>query len=110
MQKTTIRKVPLEVWKQQKDLQKIRKKVEMNLSLRNDILREQLLLARKAMNLKQRDVAYRFGWDQSFISKLENGVRRITFVEVEKLAAIYGKQLAEFWQDIPAVKRHQRGS
>jgi transcriptional regulator with XRE-family HTH domain len=56
--------------------------------------------ARTVSLLSQAEVAQKFGRDQSFISKIENGKQRATFVEVERLASIYGKTLAEFWEGV----------
>jgi ribosome-binding protein aMBF1 (putative translation factor) len=106
IRKKTKRFVSLRILKKRTELAKIRKKVNRDFSERNKTLRRQLLSARLEAKLKQEDVAYRFGWDQSFVSKLERGQRCASFVEVEKLAAIYGKQLGEFWVDIPKVRHH----
>jgi hypothetical protein len=60
--------------------------------------------------VSQREAAYRFGRDQTFISKLETGKRWMTFAEVEKLAGMYGRQLADFGNDIPPVRRYRPNS
>ncbi len=57
--------------------------------------------------LNQAEVAQQFGRDQSFVSKIEHGQQSATFVQVEKLASIYGQTLAEFWGDVsrlPSLK------
>jgi hypothetical protein len=101
--------IRLDVFETRSELEEIKKKVGRELRERDDILRRQLLQARKDAGILQREVAFRFGRDQSFIAKLEGVIRRITFAETERLAAIYGKRLAEFWKDIPTVKRYRTG-
>jgi transcriptional regulator with XRE-family HTH domain len=45
-------------------------------------LREMLRDRRKALGLRQADLALRLGMPQSFVSKYESGERLLTFVEV----------------------------
>lgn len=61
--------------------------------------------ARKQANLTQAEVAERLGKPQSFVSKVETGERRLDFVEVADLAAIYRVPL-----DFFAPKGRRRGS
>jgi transcriptional regulator with XRE-family HTH domain len=55
-----------------------------------------LIQARKDAGLTQVEVARRLGKAHSFISKCELGERRVDFVELLQLAAIYRKDLAFF--------------
>lgn len=57
---------------------------------------ERLRQARKDAKLTQIDVARKFKKPQSFVSKFEAGERRLDFVEVERLAKLYGKPLNFF--------------
>lgn len=95
----------MEVFKKRSALARKKKILDKQLRKRNALLAAALAIARKEARVKQSDAAYRFGRDQTFIAKLERGVRRIAFVEVEFLAELYGKQLADFWDDIPPVHR-----
>lgn len=52
--------------------------------------------ARKEAGLTQAEVARRLGKPQSFVSKVESGERRVDVVELQILAALYGKELADF--------------
>jgi len=55
-----------------------------------------LVEARKQAGLTQVEVAKRMGKARSFISKCELGERRVDFVELQRLAKIYGKDLRFF--------------
>jgi len=51
---------------------------------------QQLIHARKLAGLTQHDVATRLGKPQSFVSKYENGERRLDVVEYLKVASAIG--------------------
>jgi transcriptional regulator with XRE-family HTH domain len=55
-----------------------------------------LIQARKQAGLTQVEVATRLGKPHSFVSKCELGERRVDFVELQKFAKIYGKELTFF--------------
>ncbi len=55
-----------------------------------------LLQARHDAGLTQVEVAKRLGKAHSFLSKCELGERRVDFVELQQLAAIYKKDLSFF--------------
>lgn len=57
---------------------------------------ERLRQARRDAKLTQIDVAKKFNKPQSFVSKFESGERRLDFIEVERLAKLYGKPLNFF--------------
>ncbi len=52
--------------------------------------------AREDAGLTQVQVAKRLGRPQTWLSKCELGERRVDFVELEDLAAVYGKGLEFF--------------
>ena len=52
--------------------------------------------ARAEAGLTQTAVAERLGRPQTWVSKCELGERRVDFVELEDLAAVYGKPLSFF--------------
>ncbi len=52
--------------------------------------------AREDAGLTQVQVAKRLGRPQTWLSKCELGERRVDFVELEDLAAVYGKPLEWF--------------
>ena len=81
---------------------KARKKRRLKDALysRNEKLREKLIEERHLVGMSQAQVARRFGRDQSFISRIENGTRMATFVEVERLLRIYDQTIEEFWAGI----------
>jgi transcriptional regulator with XRE-family HTH domain len=58
--------------------------------------RQRLIKARRAAGLKQKDVSIAMGKPKSFISKCEQGERRLDFVEVLMLAKIYRKDVSFF--------------
>jgi transcriptional regulator with XRE-family HTH domain len=55
-----------------------------------------LLEARNQAGLTQVEVAKRFGKARTFVSKCELGERRVDFVELQRFAKLYGKDLAFF--------------
>jgi transcriptional regulator with XRE-family HTH domain len=55
-----------------------------------------LVQARRDAGLTQVEVAKRLGKAHSFLSKCELGERRVDFVELQKLAKIYGKDISFF--------------
>lgn len=57
---------------------------------------QRLRKARLDAGLGQVEVAKKLKKPQSFVSKFESGERRLDFVEVEKLAKLYGKPLKFF--------------
>ena len=59
-------------------------------------LKLKLKEARTATGLSQAEVAGRLGRPQSFISKLETRDRRVDFIELLLLAAIYDKPIRFF--------------
>lgn len=60
------------------------------------IFLKRLKQARRDANLTQVEVSRRLGKPQSFVSKIESGERRVDVVELEYLAAIYGRRLSDF--------------
>lgn len=57
---------------------------------------KQLRKARLEANLTQVEVANKLRKPQSFISKIENGERRLDITEIAQLARIYKKPLEYF--------------
>ena len=64
----------------------------------NNILIDLLYSLRLKARLKQSELAQRIGVPQSFISKIENGQRRIDIIELNKICKIFGITLTEFIQ------------
>ncbi len=64
--------------------------------LENKIFCDLLYRLRLKAGFKQSDLAQTMGVPQSFISKIENGQRRIDIIELQKLCAIYNLTLSEF--------------
>jgi transcriptional regulator with XRE-family HTH domain len=62
----------------------------------DEILRTKLREARIEAGLKQADLARALGEPQSFVSKYENGERRLTFLEVRGICAVLGLSFPEF--------------
>lgn len=52
--------------------------------------------AREAAGLTQAEAGSRIHRDQTLISKVESGERRLDIIEVDELAEIYGKPLTWF--------------
>lgn len=100
-------KLPLKQFLRKSALAKTKRSVDRELRKRNSFVGAKLGLARREARLTQTQVASMFGRHQTFIAKLEAGVHYGAFVEVEKLAAMYGKTLSDFWDDIPPVLRYR---
>jgi transcriptional regulator with XRE-family HTH domain len=58
--------------------------------------RKRLVRARQAAGLSQKEVSLAMGKSKTFISKCEQGERRVDFVELLMLARIYRKDLSFF--------------
>jgi len=71
----------------------------MAFSLEHRLLADRLKRARKAARLTQRKIAFLMGKHQSWVSKCENGERRVDAVELAHLAHLYGKPLSYFLPD-----------
>jgi len=62
-----------------------------------ELLRERIVQARKDAGLSQEGLASELGLDGSAISKIENGTRNLSSVELVKLAEICGKTVDWFF-------------
>jgi transcriptional regulator with XRE-family HTH domain len=60
--------------------------------------RQKLQDARHAAKLTQREVAKKLGRPPSYVAKIETGERRVDFIELQRLAKLYGRPLS-FFQD-----------
>lgn len=67
-----------------------------------DHFRELLIQARKDAGLTQREVATRLDRPQSYVSKYENGERRLDVVEFLELAAILDIDVVRFIHTLQA--------
>lgn len=65
-------------------------------SKESNVLLEMLYQLRTATGMKQSDLAKQLKINQSFISKIENGERRIDIFELRSILACYGTNLKEF--------------
>lgn len=57
---------------------------------------QKLQKARKESGLKQIEVAKKIGKQQSYVSKIEKGERRLDVIELKILARIYNKKITYF--------------
>lgn len=72
---------------------KVRVSVRGDLANAYEILRAELIAARKHAGVSQRDVAAQLSAHQQFWSKIESGERRIDIVELSAVAPILGLNL-----------------
>lgn len=63
---------------------------------RHRMLVARIRQARKDAELTQEEAAEALGVSQNWISKTELGTRRVTFLDVEAFAQLYGKPLEYF--------------
>jgi DNA-binding XRE family transcriptional regulator len=77
-------------------LRRLALKLRRKRKLQGKSLRTKLKSAREQAWLTQAAAGEIIGQDQTFISKLESGVRDVTFVEVEQMAAMYQQPLSFF--------------
>ncbi len=64
---------------------------------------ERLRFLRKARGLTQAELARQIGIQQSDLSRMEKGTYRVSLDNLFKILAIFGMQIAEFFQDQPAA-------
>lgn len=57
---------------------------------------KRLVAARKSAGLTQVQVARRLGKSHTYVSKCELGERRVDFVELQRFAQIYSKDISFF--------------
>ncbi len=65
---------------------------------------ERLRAVRLEVGMTQEDVARKLRVDQSWISKVERGVRRLDVIELARFARLYGKPACYFVPGFPAEK------
>src|ERR1017187_6822666 len=78
-----------------KNRQQFKRRIDRAFKERNELLALRLHEGREAADLRKNEARQMFGRDQSFISRLENGLQIATFVEVARLVAIYGMKFPE---------------
>lgn len=69
---------------------------------RYKIFREELESARLEAELSQEQLAKKVGWDQTFVSKIERGVRRLDVVELIAICEALGIDPGDFVKDLHA--------
>ena len=67
---------------------------------RYTIFREYLQQARIDAGLSQDELAKKMGWDQTYISKIERGVRRVDLIELMGVCDALGVDAVEFVRDL----------
>jgi transcriptional regulator with XRE-family HTH domain len=60
------------------------------------VFREQLQQARADAGLSQEQLARKIGWDQTYVSKIERGVRRVDVVELIGICEVLGVDASHF--------------
>jgi transcriptional regulator with XRE-family HTH domain len=69
-----------------------------------------LIEARKSGGLSQRTVADRLGRPQSFVSKYENGERRLDVIEFLRLSEVIGFDYGEMLKSLSSLAGQRRRS
>lgn len=73
------------------------------------VLGRVLVRAREARGLKQSAVAATLGVPPSYMSKIENGTRRLDVIELVQIAEAMGADPAELIRDLQAERRKTGG-
>lgn len=73
------------------------------------VLGRVLVRAREARGLKQSEVAATLGVPPSYMSKIENGTRRLDVIELVQIADAMGADPAELIRDLQAERRKTGG-
>lgn len=71
------------------------------------LLGEAVTAARERAGLKQSDVAARLGVPPSYLSKIENGTRRLDVIELIEIAGAIGTDPAEILRVVAEVIRRE---
>jgi transcriptional regulator with XRE-family HTH domain len=61
---------------------------------------KQLQQARVQAGLSQEDLAKKIGWDQTYVSKIERGVRRVDVVELVAICEVIGIDAGDFVKQV----------
>jgi transcriptional regulator with XRE-family HTH domain len=69
---------------------------------RYKIFRDELESARREAGLSQEQLAKKVGWDQTYVSKIERGVRRLDVIELIAICEAVGIDPAKFVKDLHA--------
>lgn len=69
------------------------------------VLGEVLTQARERAGVKQTDLATRLGMPASYLSKIENGTRRLDVIELVQIAEAMGADPSEIVRDVTAALR-----
>ncbi len=67
------------------------------------LLRSLLIERREALSLRQIELAHRLGVPQSFVSKYENGERRLDILELRQICLAMEMSLGEFVSKLESV-------
>lgn len=70
--------------------------------------RELLIQARKAAGFTQGELAHHLGRPQSYVSKYENGERRLDLIEFIQIAQVLGIDVAAFIQSLQEEMRREQ--
>ncbi len=71
---------------------------------RHEALRKLIKLERQKAELSQAELAARLGWDQTTVSHIETGAKRVTVIELMELAEALGFDGAAAFRRIAKVK------
>ena len=80
-------------------------KAKLSAELR--VLGEVLTLARERAGIKQADLAARLGMPASYLSKIENGTRRLDVIELIRIAEAMGVEADEIVRQVTGALRAQ---
>jgi transcriptional regulator with XRE-family HTH domain len=67
---------------------------------RYKMFRDEIVKAREGAGLSQEQLAKRMGWDQTYVSKIERGVRRVDVVELIAICEAIGIDAAGFMKTL----------
>jgi ribosome-binding protein aMBF1 (putative translation factor) len=73
-----------------------KRQIIQELATQQEKLQELLRETRKSRGFTQAQLGRKLGRDQTFVAKIENGTRTVTFLEMEQIARAYGVALDDF--------------
>lgn len=73
-------------------------------------LRERIIVARESIGASQADLGQQLGIDNTAVSKIEQGKRAVSSIELARIAEFCGKPVSWFFDESPGIVAQFRGA